>query len=169
MLLKYLSFGVLAALLGCANKEASSCGSDTNCPSQELCLDGRCVDPCTNDYDCPGEMVCEQGRCANEGNGGGVYQPQSFTPAEAYDGFREALQGNNLEKAVSYFSPAVQDKYHRVLSQRNLEQLAPQMPVMLTSPDIPSQNFVSKEVEIGGEEYSIIFDCTNGICEIISF
>ncbi len=170
-MLRYVGMGLAAlSLMYCNGPKTATCGSDNDCPGEELCLEGKCVGSCRTDYDCPGEGVCEGGRCTNERGSGSFVQPRA--PSEAFNGFREALRGNDLERAVSYFSPHAQEKYLRILQQRDLRQLADTLPeISARNMDQAnsSTNLIQYEVQIDNEEYAITFHCSHDICKIMQF
>ncbi|HSI03629.1 MAG TPA: hypothetical protein VLC93_04100, partial [Myxococcota bacterium] len=65
-------FGValLASLAACSSDRlraiGGSCGTSSDCPSQQICEDSYCVFPCTVDADCPYNLVCDGRICAVE-------------------------------------------------------------------------------------------------------
>jgi hypothetical protein len=55
--------------------EELACGADNDCPGEQICDAGKCVDPappepakpagCSHDMDCKGNRVCDHGKCVS--------------------------------------------------------------------------------------------------------
>lgn len=150
---KLLAPLILSAFLyGCPPSNSnSSCGTDLDCPGNQLCISNVCQSSCGTDQDCPGTKVCNSGFCQ---------EPVSYSPRthqQTWDGFREALSNNNLEQAVQYFSPHIQETYRTELGQKNLTAFGS------TLPDLPSpsssDDFHQYELTIDGEDFALILTC----------
>ncbi|MBI2662749.1 hypothetical protein HYX11_04805 [Candidatus Woesearchaeota archaeon] len=157
------------------------CLTDSTCDGQFVCENQHCVSGkggyCLNDGNCSGVYICQNNRCilgsnnrndTNNINNNQTNTPSPFptakTPQEAYSLFKEALQNNELNGALKYISPHVQNKYKDFFSKINLTELAQAMPLwqgMSPSYQSPTLHFWEYNIIVKGEEFPIIVQCDN--------
>jgi len=87
----------VSVALGCA------CETDPDCPGDNICVAGSCIDPCETDEDCPATFICLEGRCVPEEGGECTIDPDcpfglfciggQCTRGGALVGRQEAVQG----------------------------------------------------------------------------
>lgn len=53
----------VSVALGC------ECETDPDCPGDNICVAGSCIEPCETDDDCPASFICLEGRCVPEEGG----------------------------------------------------------------------------------------------------
>ena len=130
---------------------------------------------CAVDNECTSDLICDNYKCTPYSPTTTVTTTTTTSPAkspsEAFSYFKSALQKNDLEGALQYISPNVQDKYRHLLSGVDLKALNVYLSSssFSSSPSASAQNFVQHNLEIEGEEYAITFNCHYGICKITGF
>ncbi len=170
-----LTASTFSLCASCSSAE-KPCEDDFDCSGEKICVQGKCVKPstCVDDWDCPGELVCEYNGCVEkrtspQGMPSSGTMPDPITPQDAWSGLKAALADSNIEQAVLYFSPHVQEEYRGILAKKDLKDLAEKLSGLPPLPETAANGFSQYEIKIDGKEYAILFNCSHGKCKIIGF